>query len=86
MGAVTQYCCKSKKGEDGESDVELTALACKQKGNVMFKAGSFEDAAKHYEEGLKLDSKNVAILSNLSACYFKLKKYTAAIREADKCI
>ena len=58
----------------------------RQKGNELFKEGSFPQAIKEYDEGLRRDPKSVAIYSNRCATYIKLMVMDQALKDAEKCI
>ena len=58
----------------------------RQKGNELFKEGSFPAAIKEYDEGLRRDPKSVAIYSNRCATYIKLMVMEEALKDANKCI
>jgi tetratricopeptide (TPR) repeat protein len=58
----------------------------KEKGNEEFKAQRYEEAAKWFTEGLKLDPNNYVLLSNRSACYVKIGKLKEALEDANKVI
>ena len=62
------------------------ALEQKGKGNTLFKAKKFEEAAEHYSEAIKFDPTDHVFYSNRSGCYTSLKKYDEALQDAEKCI
>jgi len=64
--------------QDRIAEAERLRLA----GNDAFKAGSYAEAAKHYEGALDLDTENVAILSNLAAAELKLERFHSAAAHA----
>ncbi|KAF6743653.1 hypothetical protein DFP72DRAFT_827356 [Ephemerocybe angulata] len=56
------------------------ALNAKNKGNVHFKAGRLEEAAKHYQEAVGFDPASVIYPSNLSAAFYELGQYDSCCR------
>jgi stress-induced-phosphoprotein 1 len=58
----------------------------KNKGNEFFKVKNYEEAIKHYTEGIGLDSKHHVCYSNRSACYAALGKWDEALTDAESCI
>merc|ERR1712070_253539 len=59
---------------------------CKNKGNEFFKAKNYEEAIKHYTEGIGIDSKHHVCYSNRSACFAALSKWDEALKDAESCI
>ncbi|SJK99726.1 uncharacterized protein ARMOST_03037 [Armillaria ostoyae] len=55
-----------------------SASTVKDQGNVHFKAGRLEEAAKLYGKAEKLEPKNAIYPSNLSAAYYELGDYAQA--------
>jgi len=62
------------------------ADAAKNQGNVFFKEKNYEEAIKHYTEGIGIDSKHHVCYSNRSACYAALGKWDEALKDAEGCI
>lgn len=58
----------------------------REKGNELFKQGTYPAAIKEYDEGLRRDPKAVAIYSNRCATYIKLMEFNQALKDADKCL
>ncbi|XP_074656481.1 protein unc-45 homolog B-like [Tubulanus polymorphus] len=66
-------------------EVVMDADALKEKGNGLFKAGSFKEAIACYTDALKADQKDtgrVNLYKNLSACHLKLENYVDASNAA----
>lgn len=61
------------------------AEAFKVKGNEFFKQGQFEKALEEYKAGLKCDPECIAIYSNRSAVWIKLKEIDFALNDCKKC-
>lgn len=55
----------------------------KAAGIELFKKGSFVDALKEFDEGIRRDSKNIALYSNRSATYLKLMDPVRALADAE---
>lgn len=55
----------------------------RQKGNELFKEGSYPLAMKEYDEGLRRDPKAKAIFSNRCATYLKLMEFPSALKDAE---
>merc|ERR1712100_742720 len=66
--------------EKKEADA-AAALRFKEEGNAAFKARNFAEAEALYSQGLKIDSKNTAVLSNRAVVRLQLGDYAGA--EAD---
>lgn len=49
--------------------------------NLRFDSGFFEDAAKNYEQYLKLDPKNANAQIDLGVCYYNMKQFDKAESE-----
>jgi stress-induced-phosphoprotein 1 len=58
----------------------------KEKGNALFKENSFPAAIKEYNEGLRRNPENIAILSNRCQAYIKLMEFNTALKDADRAI
>eukprot|EP00048_Salpingoeca_helianthica_P022418 m.18097 g.18097 ORF g.18097 m.18097 type:complete len:585 (-) comp7293_c0_seq1:25-1779(-) len=58
----------------------------KDLGNKAFAAGKFAEAVEHFTEAIALDSSLHVLFSNRSACFTSLKKYDAALRDAEKTV
>jgi stress-induced-phosphoprotein 1 len=80
-------CEKLKKEADAVAYINPEiANEHKDKGNELFKAGSFPAAIKEFDEGARRDPKNKAIFSNRCACYLKLMDPHAAIKDAERAL
>jgi tetratricopeptide (TPR) repeat protein len=53
-------------------------------GNVYFDAERFEDAARWYEESIKIDPKNVNISTDLGISYYYLNQPDRALSQFDR--
>jgi len=75
---------ETKKKEEAAAyiDPEL-AEQHRQKGNELFKEGSYPLAMKEYDEGLRRDPKAKAIFSNRCATYLKLMEFPSALKDAE---
>ena len=62
-------------------DVEL-----KNKGNVAFQAGQFEEAIKLFSEAIEINPNNHVYFSNRSGAYASLENYEKALEDAEKCV
>ncbi len=50
-----------------------------KRGNELFQAGKFEEAAQAYKEAISKEPEEPAYLNNLGICYTKLERYEEAI-------
>jgi tetratricopeptide (TPR) repeat protein len=66
------------------TQVATIAEQHKQKGNECFDRKNFEEALHHYTEAIKLDPNNHIYYSNRSSCYYHLKNYEHALKDAYK--
>jgi len=55
-------------------------------GNEFFKNKEYDEAIKHYSEGIGIDAKHHVCYSNRSACYAATAKWEEALADALKCI
>ncbi|XP_072311154.1 RNA polymerase II-associated protein 3 [Eucyclogobius newberryi] len=73
--------------ESNESDSEEMpvdrekALAEKEKGNMCFKEGKYDEAIECYTRGMSADSYNPVLPTNRATAFFRLKKF--AVAESD---
>ncbi len=58
----------------------------KEQANNYFKEGKYDEAIVIYTEILDNDNDNCAVLSNRSASFIKINKYTEALTDAAKCV
>uniref|UniRef100_A0A6B2LPP8 Uncharacterized protein n=1 Tax=Arcella intermedia TaxID=1963864 RepID=A0A6B2LPP8_9EUKA len=58
----------------------------KEKGNVAFKEGRYQEALELFSEGIALDSSNFLLWSNRSATYLKLGEFGKALKDANTVI
>lgn len=70
--------------ESNDSDSEDTsvdrenALAEKEKGNMFFKEGKYDDAVECYTRGMAADPYNPVLPTNRATAFFRLKKFSVA--------
>jgi len=62
------------------------ALEAKNKGNVAFQSGNFEEAVNHFTEAIGYDPTNHILYSNRSGAYASSKKYDKALEDAKKTV
>lgn len=73
--------------ESNESDSEdisvdrEKALAEKERGNMFFKEGKYDDAVECYTRGMAADPHNPVLPTNRATAFFRLKKF--AVAESD---
>jgi len=60
------------------------AEAFKEKGNAAFSTGRFDQALDAYTQAVTHDPNNASLYSNRSATYAALRKYEAALKDAEK--
>eukprot|EP01067_Filipodium_phascolosomae_P006954 Filipodium_phascolosomae@DN535_c0_g1_i1.p2 len=68
------------------ADSKSKAEELKVKGNAAFTAKLYEEAIKHFSDGIELDQSNHVLFSNRSACFSSMQEYEKAIDDAKKCI
>ncbi|KAJ3206520.1 hypothetical protein HDU67_008113 [Dinochytrium kinnereticum] len=69
----------------GAKNIE-EAIALKEEGNELFKAGKVAEALSKWTKGIKLDPTNTGILSNSALALTKMGKLDEAMQMADRCI
>ncbi|XP_053628951.1 RNA polymerase II-associated protein 3 isoform X1 [Cherax quadricarinatus] len=62
------------------------ALALKEAGNKFYSSGQLDNAIAKYTQGMALDPTNAVLPANRAMAYIKLKKYTAAEADCNKCL
>lgn len=65
---------------------QKAALACKERGNDLYKSKNFDDAIAAYDEAIALDSTNMTFVNNKAAVYFTAKKYDECIEACTKAV
>jgi len=68
---------------DGSNDDFDKATDAKMAGSDLKSAGNFEEALEKYTEAVLAAEPSALLLANRAHCLFKLKRYTAAIRDCD---
>lgn len=58
----------------------------KAQANQMFKTGNFEKAYKLFTTAIAQETRSPALFSNRSATAIKLKKFTQALKDAEKAV
>nr|XP_025042112.1 RNA polymerase II-associated protein 3 isoform X2 [Pelodiscus sinensis] len=69
---------ESDSEEDGIHIDEEKALAEKEKGNVYFKQGKYDEAIKCYTKGMNADPYNPVLPTNRASAFFRMKKFSVA--------
>ncbi|XP_041460502.1 RNA polymerase II-associated protein 3-like [Lytechinus variegatus] len=64
----------------------MEANAEKEKGNVFFKKGKYEEALACYSKGLNVDPDNALLSANRAMALLKLKRYEEAEKDCDLAI
>ncbi|XP_061124204.1 RNA polymerase II-associated protein 3 [Syngnathus typhle] len=72
---------ESPNESDSEEADQERALVEKEKGNVFFKEGKYDDAVECYSRGMAADPYNPVLPTNRGTAFFRLKKY--AVAESD---
>jgi hypothetical protein len=62
------------------------AERAKEQGNISFKDEDYNNAYTHYTRAINYNNTNYVCYSNRSACLIKLKRYSEAKSDAEKCI
>merc|ERR1712194_156098 len=65
---------------------QKAALACKARGNDLYKSKKFDDAIAAYDEAIAFDSTNMTFVNNKAAVYFTVKKYDECIEACTKAV
>lgn len=58
----------------------------KDKGNVAFKAGKWDEAVRYYSRAIKVDDMDYLCLANRSAAHMRRGTYEDALKDAEKAI
>ncbi|XP_075786750.1 RNA polymerase II-associated protein 3 isoform X2 [Pelodiscus sinensis] len=69
---------ESDSEEDGIHIDEEKALAEREKGNVYFKQGKYDEAIKCYTKGMNADPYNPVLPTNRASAFFRMKKFSVA--------
>ncbi|XP_057281507.1 RNA polymerase II-associated protein 3 isoform X1 [Pezoporus wallicus] len=69
---------ESDSEEDGIRIDTKKALAEKEKGNIYFKQGKFDDAIKCYTRGMHFDPYNPVLPTNRASAFYRMKKFSVA--------
>ncbi|XP_069676351.1 stress-induced-phosphoprotein 1 [Periplaneta americana] len=77
---------KQEKMEEDLSPEKVQALKEKDLGNQAYKKKNFEEALKHYNKAIELDSSDITYLNNIAAVYFEQKEYQKCIEQCEKAI
>jgi len=64
----------------------MSADELKGKGNAAFSKGDYEEAINFFTAAIQIDPNSHVLYSNRSAAYASQKKYTDALKDADRCI
>jgi len=72
--------------EDSLNEVSQKAAELKEKGNLAFQKGDFDEAIKYFTQAIEFDPKNHLLYSNRSAAYASVKNYPRALEDANKTI
>jgi tetratricopeptide (TPR) repeat protein len=77
---------KEEKMEEDISSEKKAALREKELGNQAYRKRNFEEALKHYNRAIELDSGDITYLNNIAAVYFEQKDYKKCIEQCEKAI
>jgi len=77
---------KEEKMEEDISSEKKAALREKELGNQAYRKRNFEEALKHYNRAIELDSGDITYLNNIAAVYFEQKDYKKSIEQCEKAI
>ncbi|XP_060927181.1 RNA polymerase II-associated protein 3 [Limanda limanda] len=83
-GALAEMDKEESPVESNESDSEEPtvdrekALSQKEKGNVFFKEGKYDDAIECYTRGMSADPYNPVLPTNRATSFFRLQKFSVA--------
>ncbi|XP_067420243.1 RNA polymerase II-associated protein 3 isoform X2 [Emydura macquarii macquarii] len=69
---------ESDSEEDGIHIDEEKALAEKEKGNMYFQQGKYDEAIKCYTKGMNADPYNPVLPTNRASAFFRMKKFSVA--------
>ncbi|XP_071866285.1 spag1 axonemal dynein assembly factor [Bombus fervidus] len=65
------------------TELNLMAEQEKEKGNEAYKAGDYEEALKHYDTSIKINSNIIACYTNRAITYIKLQRYEDALNDCN---
>lgn len=77
---------KEEKMAEDLTPEKREALKEKDLGNQAYKKRNFEEALKHYNKAVELDSGDITYLNNIAAVYFEQKEYKKCIEQCEKAI
>ncbi|KIK50363.1 hypothetical protein GYMLUDRAFT_51265 [Collybiopsis luxurians FD-317 M1] len=67
-----------------EGDIVKQAEKVKEKGNVAFKAGKYQEAIEHYTKAIEMNPLEPAFLTNRAASYMALKRFRPALDDCQQ--
>ncbi|KYQ99856.1 hypothetical protein DLAC_03809 [Tieghemostelium lacteum] len=67
-------------------DNTAESLKLKEKGNQMFAQQKYKEAIEYYSMSIQLDSTNSVLYANRAFAYIKLKNYTQAEVDCNRCL
>lgn len=76
----------TSSGRNPRANKKERATALKEEGNKLYGRGRLEDAVAKYTQGMALDPTNALLPANRAMAYIKLKKFTAAEADCNRCL